>query len=89
MASAEQLLHEAQYAFSCITYGESRQNRRNASRASSLCKKIIRKYPGTMEASEADAILKRMGERGYTSNLAVVHRHKSPREHHRPRRAGG
>lgn len=86
MASAEQLLHEAQYAFSCITYGESRQNRRNASRASSLCKKIIRRHPATMEAREARAMLKRLGEDAYTSNLAVVHRHKTPREHHRPRR---
>lgn len=84
MASAEQLLHDAQYAFSCITFGESRQNRRNAARVSRLCRKIIRRFPATMEAGEADALLKRMGERGYTSKLAVAHRHTTQREHHRP-----
>ena len=58
MASAEHLLHEAQFAFNSITYGDSRANRRNAARASKLCRKIIRKYPGSMEEHEAHAILR-------------------------------
>lgn len=83
MANAEKLLHEAQYAFQCISFGESRENRRNRSRATSLCKKIIRKYPDSMEASEAHAVLRRLGEEAYSSKLAVQHRHTSQAEHHR------
>ena len=85
MASAEKLLHEAQYAFQCITFGESRDNTRNRSRAISLSKKIIRKYPGSMEAGEALALLRRLGEEAYTSNISKRHRHISQTEHH----AGG
>ncbi|HSG98270.1 MAG TPA: hypothetical protein VLA11_09790 [Woeseiaceae bacterium] len=86
MASAEHLLHEAQYAFNSITYGDTRDNRRNASRASKLCRKIIRMFPGTMEESEAHAILRRMGEEAFLPKLAVRHQHISGAEHHRPRR---
>ncbi|MEJ2128828.1 MAG: hypothetical protein P8X81_08260 [Woeseiaceae bacterium] len=62
MASAEQLLNEAQYAFQSITAGDSRENRRNAARAKSLCQKIFRKYPGTTEAVVAHGIMMRLGE---------------------------
>jgi len=82
MASAEQLLHEAQYAFQCISFGESRENRRNAARAKSLCKKIIRKHPGSMQASEAHAILRRLGEEAYTSQMKSRHRHIPQQVHH-------
>ncbi len=82
MASAEKLLHEAQYAFQCISFGETPENRRNASRATSLCKKIIRKYPASMEASEAHALLRRLGEEAYSSKLSVRHRHVSQATHH-------
>jgi hypothetical protein len=82
MATAEQLLHEAQYAFQCISFGESRDNTRNRARAKSLSMKIIRKYPATMEAGEAHAILRRLGEEAYTSNLAVRHRHITQAQHH-------
>ena len=83
MASAEKLLHEAQYAFQCISFGESRENARNRSRAISLSKKIIRKYPASMEAGEARALLRRLGEEAYSSNLSKRHRHISQAEHHR------
>ncbi len=93
MASAEKLLHEAQYAFQCISFGESRDNNKNRSRATSLCNKIIRKYPGSMEASEAHALLRRLGEEAYSSKMATRHRHipqsahhQTQAEHHRPRR---
>ena len=82
MASAEKLLHEAQYAFQSISFGESRANARNAARAKSLCMKIIRQYPTTMEAGEAHAILRRLGEEAYVSRIKQVHRHKSQAAHH-------
>jgi hypothetical protein len=74
MASAEQLLNEAQYAFQNISSGESKDNRRNASRARSLCRKIIRKFPTSTEADSAHAILKRLGDEAYTSRLDPQHR---------------
>lgn len=78
MATAEQILHEAHYAFHNISFGESKENRRNHRRATSLCKKIIRKYPTSKEATEAHAILRRLGEEAYTSQLSIVHRHPQP-----------
>jgi len=82
MASAEQLLNEAQYAFQSISFGESRDNKRNASRSKSLCKKIIRKFPAASEAVEAHAILKRLGEEAYLSNISITHRHTTQKTHH-------
>lgn len=82
MANAEQLLHQAQYAFQSISFGESRNNTRNRSKAKSLCMKIIREYPATMEAGEAHAILRRLGEEAYSSKMASVHKHISQAEHH-------
>lgn len=84
MASAEHLLHEAQYAFQCISFGESRENARNRSRAKSLSNKIIRKFPTSMEAAEAHAILRRLGEEAYASKLKSQHQHVSQNTHHRP-----
>ncbi len=83
MATGEQLLHEAQYAFQSITFGESRENKRNASRAKSLCKKIIRKYPASTEAAEAHAILRRLGEEAYISEMPSRHRHVPQSVHHK------
>ncbi len=77
MASAEQLLNEAQYAFQSINSGESQDNRRNASRAKSLCKKIIRKFPTSTEAVSAHGILKRLGDEAYLSSLSSQHRHSA------------
>jgi len=82
MASAEQLLNEAQYAFQSVSSGESPDNQRNASRARSLCNKIIRKFPTGTEAAEAHAILRRLGDEAYTSHLSIEHRHITPSEHH-------
>jgi hypothetical protein len=83
MASAEQLLNEAQYAFNSISAGESRGNNRNRSRAKSLCKKIIRKYPVSTEAAEAHAILKRLGEEAFLSRMPIVHQHREHSDTHR------
>lgn len=82
MANAEQLLNEAQYAFQSISSGETRDNKRNASRAKSLCRKIIRKFPTSSYAAEAHAILRRLGEEAYRSHLGDVHRHTTQAEHH-------
>ena len=84
MASAEHLLHEAQYAFQSISFGESRENARNRSRAKSLSNKIIRKFPASMEVAEAHAILRRLGEEAYASKLKLQHQHVSRSTHHRP-----
>ncbi len=83
MADAEHLLREAQFAFQSISFGETPNNKRNARRASSLCKKIIRKYPKSMEAGEAHAILRRLGEEAYSSKMAVQHVHIPQSEHHK------
>ena len=82
MANAEKLLHEAQFAFQNISFGESRDNKRNAARAKSLCMKIIRRHPTSVEAGEAHAILRRLGEEAYTSKLAVQHQHQPQSVHH-------
>ena len=82
MASAEQFLNEAQYAFQCINSGESRDNQRNASRARSLCRKIIRKFPTSTEAASAHAILKRLGDEAYTSRMGSQHRHSAEHTFH-------
>ena len=82
MASAERLFNEAHYAFASISYGESLANKRHAARAKSLCRKILRLYPESMEASEARAILKRLGEESYVSTLPVAHRHMTQTAHH-------
>ncbi len=82
MASAEQLLNEAQYAFHSINSGESRDNRRNASRARSLCRKIIRKFPTSTEAAAAHGILRRLGDEAYMSNLDLQHRHSTEHTFH-------
>ena len=82
MASAEQLLNEAQYAFANISFGESLANMRYAARAKLLCRKIIHKFPATTEASEAHAILRRLGEEAYTSKMPVRHRHGPKSERH-------
>ena len=73
MASAEQLLNEAQYAFQSITAGDSRENRRNAARAKSLCQKIFRKYPGTSEAVVAHGIMMRLGQEPPRAHVHTSH----------------
>ena len=55
MATAEKLLHDAYFAFNSISYGETPGNKRNKRRATSLCRKILRRFPGTTEAAEAHA----------------------------------
>ena len=82
MANPEHLLHEAQYAFQSISFGESRANDRNRARARSLCREIIRNHPATMESAEAHAILRRLGDEAYASAMGLQHVHTSQEEHH-------
>ena len=82
MADADSLLHDAQYAFSCITFGDSPDNRRHAARAKSLCNKIIRRFPASFHADEAHAILRRLGEEAYVSKMPARHRHVTQAKHH-------
>ncbi len=82
MASAEQLLNEAQYAFNSVGPGGNRSDRRNASRASRLARKIIRKYPTTTEAAVAHSLLRRLGEEAFLPKLPVVHRHAEHSQSH-------
>ena len=83
MASAEKLLHEAQFAFHSISFGDTPANKRNAAEASSICKKIISRYPASMEADEAHAVLRRLGEEAYSSKMLTQHRHITQAAHHK------
>ena len=85
MATAEKLLHEASFAFNSISYGDTPGNKRNIRRTSRLCHKILRKFPGTMEAAEAHALLMRLGEEAYTSQLTRQHQHITQAQHHAAR----
>lgn len=83
MASAEQLLNEAQYAFNSVGPGGTRDDRRNASRASRLARKIISRYPTSTEAAQAHSILRRLGEEAFQSQMPLAHRHAEHSESHR------
>ncbi len=85
MATAEKMLHEAYFAFNSISYGETPGNKRNKRRAMSLCHKILRRYPGTTEAAEAHAILMRLGEEAYTTQLSWQHTPITQEAQHVPR----
>lgn len=78
--SAEELLREAQYAFQCISFGDTRDNRKNASRATRYAKKIIRKYPTSSEARQANDLLIRLGNEHYAQQFRQQHRTHSPSE---------
>ena len=60
MASAEQLIHDAQYAFHSISAG-SADEKKYASRARRIAKRIVRRYPASTEATQAHEILSRLG----------------------------
>ena len=87
MATAEKLLHEAYFAFNSISYGETPGNKRATRRATRLCRKILRKYPGTTEAAEAYAILMRLGAEAYTSQLTQQNQDIAQAQHHSARPA--
>jgi len=56
VASAGELIREAQYAFRNISYG-STDVRKYKARAAKYAKRVIRKYPVSVEASQARRIL--------------------------------
>lgn len=71
--SAEELLREAQYKFLCISYGDTPENRKNASRATNLAKKIIRRYPTSKEAPQANDLLISLGNEHYAAQFKKQH----------------
>lgn len=61
MATADELIREAHYAFRNISHG-STDARKYRARAKKYAKQIIRKYPTSMEASQARTILRQLDE---------------------------
>ena len=72
MAGADELLRDAQYAVQCISHGDTRENRAYSARAKSLAKKIISRYPASMEASQARAILDRLNGKSRTHQFTKL-----------------
>ena len=61
MASADELIREAQYAFRNISHGSTDESKYRA-RAKKYAKRIIRTFPTSMEASQARRILRQLDE---------------------------
>lgn len=85
MASAEELMREAQYAFLNISFGDAPDNRKNTARAMSFATKVLKKYPTTPEADVARSILWRLGDEAYAAKIKNRHAHatsdKKPHTH--------
>ena len=73
MATADELLRDAQYAFHSVSFGDTRENRRNKARAKSLSQKIIRKFPDSVEARQAHSILGKLQGRAHTPRFEHDH----------------
>ena len=59
MASAEELIREAQFAFHNVGPG-STDDKRNRARAKKFAKRVLRRYPVSPEAQQARAILSQL-----------------------------
>jgi hypothetical protein len=59
VASADELIREAEYAFRNISHGSTSEDKYKA-RARKYAKQVLRKYPAGVEASQARAILERL-----------------------------
>ena len=59
MASADELIREAQYAFRNISHGSTDEKKYRA-KATKYANQVIRKYPTSIEASQARSILNQM-----------------------------
>lgn len=86
MADAGELLRDAQYAFQNITHGDSPDNRKNTARTKSLARKIIRSFPTTMEAMQAQQLLERLDPGLVTQSSLKESRHPFDplNQHERP-----
>jgi len=62
VASADELIREAQYAFRNISHGSTDKAKYTA-RAERYAKRVIRRYPATIEASQARSILNQLNVR--------------------------
>jgi len=61
VVSADELIREAQHAFRNISHG-STDERKYRARAMRYAKRVIRKYPTSIEASQARTILRQLDE---------------------------
>jgi hypothetical protein len=59
VANADALIREAQYAFGNISHG-STDERKYTARAKKYAKRVVRKYPASIEASQARSILRQL-----------------------------
>ena len=80
MASADELMRDAQYAFQNISFADTPDNRKNSARALSLAAKVVRKYPNSPEASVARSILRRLGDETYAVKFSIQHSHATSAE---------
>jgi hypothetical protein len=76
MADAGELIRDALYAFYNISHSDSPDNRRNTARAKSISRKIIRKFPGSIEADQAQQILERLDPAAATHSLQKQPQHR-------------
>jgi hypothetical protein len=72
MAGADELLRDAQYAVHCISHGDTRENRAQSARAKSLAKKIVSRYPTSVEATQARSILDRLNGKSRTHQFTKL-----------------
>lgn len=72
MAGADELLRDAQYAVQCISHGDTRENRASSARAKSLAKKIVSRYPTSIEATQARGILDRLNGKSRTHRFTKL-----------------
>jgi hypothetical protein len=80
LADADELLRDAQYAFQNVSHA-SMDSKKFASRAGSLARRIIRKYPASPEAAAARSILEGLGERLPKPTAQFQHVHSRTNEH--------
>lgn len=59
MASADELIREAEYAFRNISQGSTRA-RKYTAKAKKYAKRVVRQYPNSIEAAQARLILDRL-----------------------------
>ena len=76
MASAEELIREAYFAFQSMTPGATDESRHRA-RAKKLAMRILRKYPVSIEAKQARSILTQMKVDHAATRFVDTHSHSS------------
>ena len=80
---ADELLRDAQYALLNISHG-SADSKKHAAKAESLARRIIRRYPDSVEVASAHVILEQLGQRVPTPKKQFQHFHATPAQEHQP-----